>query len=143
MCGCNSPGTCRVTENLLMKLLGHRSWVTLLALLAATGRMVTIKRPNWRAVPKNWNALRIQWEYSARCQRRRNVCSLGLCGYCGAWRVFASAIESPQNQSHSPGFSHTWSHVLSERTKTAPIREMTIESLDRPRDNGSLKRRST
>jgi hypothetical protein len=27
---------------------------------------------------------------------------------------------------HSPGSSHTWSHVLSEGTKSAPIREMSI-----------------
>ena len=31
---------------------------------------------------------------------------------------------------HSPGSSYTWSHVLSQNTKSAPIREMSIDSVN-------------
>ena len=48
---------------------------------------------NWTVVPKNWSAFRIQWELFARCQRRRDGCGLGLCGYCGASTAFASEIR--------------------------------------------------
>jgi hypothetical protein len=44
---------------------------------------------NWTVVPKNWNALRIQWEYS----HAANAVGLGLCGYSGASTVFASEIR--------------------------------------------------
>jgi hypothetical protein len=46
---------------------------------------------NWTIVPKNWNELRIRWEYS-HATNRGDVCCLGLCGYCGASTAFASEI---------------------------------------------------
>ena len=46
---------------------------------------------NWTVVPKNWNKLRIQWEYS-HAANAMVTCGLGLCGYCGASPAFASEI---------------------------------------------------
>jgi hypothetical protein len=47
---------------------------------------------NWTVVPKNWNTLRMQWEYSRR-QRRRDVCGLGVRGYLGPSTAIASEMK--------------------------------------------------
>ena len=46
---------------------------------------------NWTVVPKDWNALRIQWEYSHAANAVVTF-ALGLCGYCGTATALASKI---------------------------------------------------
>src|SRR6266436_9465269 len=46
---------------------------------------------NWTVVPKNWNELRIQWEYSHAANAMVTFATL-VCGYCGASTAFASEI---------------------------------------------------